>query len=65
MSIARRGPPVVVAAIVRNQAVIRCPFCGKKHYHGVANPGHRLSHCVRGPDNPGYIIRFANVHRKG
>jgi hypothetical protein len=49
-------PPEVLAEIRNGQAVVHCPFCGKKHFHG-ALAGHRLSHCEQGALNhPGYII---------
>ena len=58
--------PVTLARLVRGQWVVqKCPYCGKKHYHGAGgkrdNPltflGHRVAHCF-GPnaDNRGYIL---------
>lgn len=27
--------------------IVRCPFCGKLHFHGDAGSGSRLSHCLK------------------
>lgn len=65
-----RGPAYTAIALVRlitgrkrgafDWLVLRCPFCGKKHVHGAAQPGEspfdwiparasrtRVSHCAR------------------
>jgi len=65
-------PPTVFCEIIELKhdagnyllRVDNCPYCGKKHYHGMPKGGlrmrefgHRLSHC--GPDakpNPGYFL---------
>jgi hypothetical protein len=50
--------PKVVGVLSKDgkQLLISCPYCGKKHYHGSATYGHRLSHCIGQPSNPGYTI---------
>ena len=54
-------PPKVLAEIRKGQAVIRCPFCGKEHFHG-ALAGHRTSHCSDPrPENPGYVIELPDT----
>jgi len=39
---------------------ITCPFCRRRHLHGLGEKGdlwgHRLAHCVGGKPNPGYDI---------
>ncbi|HKY96349.1 MAG TPA: hypothetical protein VJL35_00715 [Gemmatimonadaceae bacterium] len=53
-------PPRVLAEIRKGQAVIKCPFCGKEHFHGAV-AGHRASHCSSPrPVNPGYEIILPN-----
>lgn len=41
--------PEVAARLVGKQLVVKCPYCGAKHYHGTAVYGHRISHCRQGP----------------
>ena len=40
--------PVVEAHPVGEQFVVRCPFCGRLHFHGAAVYGYRISHCALG-----------------
>lgn len=50
--------PVVFCKQVGKQWIVeKCPYCGKKHYHGIG-AGHRVSHCTGLPDNPGYILKL-------
>jgi len=39
---------------------ITCPYCGRRHLHGLGAEGdlwgHRVAHCVGGKPNPGYDI---------
>ena len=43
----------------------RCPFCGRRHYHGSAGQPkgfeHRLAHCVKGGPSEGYYIRWGGA----
>lgn len=50
--------PVVVGEPLGDLVVVRCPFCGKPHYH-TRGGGHRLSHC-EGGEILGYDIREAD-----
>jgi len=62
----RAEPPTVLAFKVRrtragNRIVtIRCPWCGRKHLHGLpageSTVGHRASHCTRDVNRVGYLI---------
>jgi hypothetical protein len=44
--------------------IVKCPYCGKKHYHGVSEGmfggySHRVEHCAAGTDDGnryGYCI---------
>jgi len=41
-------------------ATVRCPYCSKKHQHGIPSAddtgGHRAPHCVEPRINRGYTI---------
>lgn len=41
--------PRVAATLAGKQLIVRCPFCGKLHFHGASVFGHRISHCRQGP----------------
>jgi hypothetical protein len=59
-------PPVVDVLRVTptrdgNRTVtIRCPWCGRRHVHGLpagnATVGHRVSHCARDVAHLGYVV---------
>lgn len=55
-------PVAPVELVGRQWVVLRCPYCGRRHYHGAgggANPrdylGHRVAHCTRPESGPGYV----------
>lgn len=51
-------PIGVVVKETEHQWVIRCPYCRKRHYHGIGE-GHRVAHClVKDANNIGYIVRM-------
>jgi hypothetical protein len=77
---ARTGIPIAYCEIVELKhdpgkyllKISECPYCGKKHFHGLPkdgmkkrNFGHRVSHC--GPskiDNRGYFLVKAPHSKK-
>jgi len=62
-------PPVVDVLRVTptrdgNRTVtIRCPWCGRRHVHGLpagnTAVGHRVSHCARDVAHLGYVVVLA------
>jgi hypothetical protein len=61
-------PIGVVVKENEHQWVIRCPYCRKRHYHGIGE-GHRVAHCLfkavrdahcleKDENNIGYIVRM-------
>lgn len=44
---------------------VRCPYCGRRHVHGMPSDGgpvgHRLSHCDRDVEHLGYVIVGASA----
>jgi predicted RNA-binding Zn-ribbon protein involved in translation (DUF1610 family) len=59
-----RAPPIAqVVRRGRQLVILKCPFCGRRHYHGDANKtgpdfGHRLAHCHKPwrPNDAGYLL---------
>lgn len=41
-------PPTVVAVVRGRTAVVRCPFCQRRHVHGANSYGLRTAHCADG-----------------
>jgi hypothetical protein len=53
-------PPVVDAYEVKGSLVVRCPYCQRLHFHGVAGgDGHRGAHCLNDIPSAGYVLRLA------
>ena len=56
------GTPIApVLAVVCGRVAVRCPYCGRKHWHGTAGQadterdfGHRIAHCATGGS---YLLR--------
>jgi len=58
--------PTIKALRTGNQLTFRCPYCRRKHFHGVTGvPGqdtHRLSHCLQDNRFPnGYDLKEAQA----
>ncbi len=55
------GRPIVEATQKGEQLVIICPYCGKKHWHGLGD-GHRIAHCINPTEKArslGYILKVS------
>ena len=66
-------PPLAPAKLVGHQWVVgRCPYCGRKHYHGAGRNGedprkllgHRVAHCDQDLTLVGYILVEAGAAKK-
>lgn len=55
--------PSVEADVVEGQAIIRCPYCAKKHYHG-ASAGYHVPPCSGTDERRGYVIRVEGDHAR-
>lgn len=66
-----RGAPIVEAVKIRRVGdghrvvTIHCPWCGRKHQHGLPagfeTVGHRVSHCDRDTQHLGYVVTLPEL----